>query len=157
MKPSNQAEEDALRTINELRFMSTAIKALKEEIRLAEELIIQIAKGHEVQLEDLQRLGITQESSTARRLRLGSILSLRKTKLAELQTSHRKNRELLGDLLRCPACQGRGKITTVVYDRAEGRITQVTKTSECEVCGGTGKANLSDYTRDLIQSLQKKE
>jgi len=154
LKQANQAEEDALRTINELNTQSIYIKKLGQEIGLAEELLHQIAERKEIEFEKLKKLGLNQQSQTALKLRLKGILATKKPTLSELKASYSKNRELLRNLLNCPVCQGQGTITRVTYDRSEGRIAQVTKTEKCVDCGGTGKANVSDYVKSLILSIE---
>jgi hypothetical protein len=154
MSHDNQAEEDALRTINELNSQSANIKILSREIDLAEELLHQIALGKEAESEKIQELGLTQQSPMALKLRLKGILATKKSTLSELKATYSKNRELLHDLSKCPACQGNGHITKIAYDRSEGKITQITKTDECPACGGTGQAELSDHIKNLMLSIE---
>jgi DnaJ-class molecular chaperone len=154
MKSPNQAEEDALRTINEITSQISSINSLTHDINLAEEILQNLSEGKEIESDKLQSLDLTQQSPTALKLRLKGIITVRKAKLFEVHTAHSKNLQLLHDLLKCPTCQGTGKITKTVYDRSERKIVQVTKTDDCPSCGGTGKANISDNIKNLILSIE---
>jgi len=155
VNPPNQTEEDALRTIKELNTLSADIETINNEISLAENLLQKINDTEKVNVEDLQIFGLTQQSPTTLKLRLRGILSTKRSKLSELKKNYNNDLQLLQDLKKCPACQGKGTITKVSYTRDERIITPITKTEQCSNCTGTGEASLSSHVKTLINSFTR--
>lgn len=153
MKPTTQAEEDALRTIREIQDLISTIEKLRTETEIIDRLIHDLNQGYAPKEQDLKPLDLTPQPLTLLKLRLRGIQETKKAALFEHESKFRDKKELLEDIMRCPVCRGHGITMKRVYDRSDGRITTIAKTEICCQCGGTGRREMSDYIKDLMRLL----
>ena len=153
MKPASRAEKDALRIIHELQHIFPILKRLKTETETIDRLILELNEGHTLNEKDLKTLGLSLQPRTVLKLRLKGIQATKKAHLFEQQSKLREKKDFLEDIMKCSACKGMGTVTKIVYDRGDGKVTQIVKAVLCEQCGGTGRAELGDYVMDLIRLL----
>ncbi len=149
------AEEDALRTIKELKELTVLIERTQAEQTLIEESLKHIEKGEQIEETSLKKLGLTGQSPTVIKLRLKGMLSSRKTNLSKYKSKQHSNRELLNDLLKCPACGGLGSKTITSYNRSDGKVTPILNVETCKTCGGSGKAIISSNILEMIKEVRE--
>lgn len=145
------AEEDALKTINELNELSVLIERTQAEQKLIEESLIQLDKGEQIDEISLKKLGISRTTPTVLKLRLKGILSTKKANLSSYRSSQKNSWDLLDDLLKCPVCGGLGLKSLLSYNRSDGKVTPVLNAETCTICGGSGKAKFSPRILNLVK------
>jgi len=147
------AEEDALRAIKELNELRAQIERTQAELTLIDETLKRIENGEQIEETLLKTLGLSSQSRTVLKLRLKGVHSSKQTSLSKYKSKQHGNRELLNDLLKCPACGGLGLKTVTSYNRSDGKVTPILNTETCNTCNGRGKAKISANILELIKKL----
>jgi hypothetical protein len=147
------AEEDALRSIKELNELTTQIERTQAELTLIDETLKQIENGEQIEGTSLKTLGLSSQSPTVLKLRLKGMHSSKQTTLSKYKSKQHSNRELLNDLLKCPACGGLGSKAITTYNRGDGKVTPILNVETCITCNGTGKSIISANILELIKKM----
>jgi len=152
MSEAGQVEEDALKTLEELKASASAISLLRNDLASIERILQSLDQKTALDQKDIDNLSIETLSPTTLRFRVKGIERVKITAYSSQLTKHNELLQLLTKLKKCSTCLGQGTIAKNVYERSDGRVTPVTTIEQCSQCGGTGRAKLDEKIVARIDS-----
>ncbi|MHA1973143.1 MAG: hypothetical protein ACTSW1_09130 [Candidatus Hodarchaeales archaeon] len=147
---------DAYQSAKSLQKLSQEKDTLIQIIKSAEKLLESERNNEPLDPELLMLLEIGAPRGYALRIKLRGLLSIKKSRLHEVNSNIKQEIEILQKITICPYCRGSGEVMDHGYERFERRIHTTTSSKNCEHCNGTGITNLGEEVEKMVQETLEK-